>query len=200
MFTIPGVTYKLTFITGFEELDGLYTVMQLLSNEEMVINGYSVEDTYTELGKTEDEFIVDKPTYFNNVYLKIKSIETEKEYFISELMIANIPDFSAKKYYNLGLLVDLGVFGHQDDISGLSLTVKTLLETNYGIVSNPIIMTHGKDVWLTDEEYNTIKENRELAKGVIENANSIINKQLTELTELRQKVIDLENLLITALG
>lgn len=200
MFTIPGVTYKLTFITGFEELDGLYTVMQLLSNEEMVINGYSVEDTYTELGKTEDEFIVDKPTYFNNVYLKIKSIETDKEYFISELMIANIPDFSAKKYYNLGLLVDLGVFGHQDDISGLSLTVKTLLETNYGIVSNPIIMTHGKDVWLTDEEYNTIKENRELAKGVIENANSIINKQLTELTELRQKVIDLENLLITALG
>lgn len=199
MFTIPGVTYKLTFTTGFEELDGLYTVMQTLSNEEMVINGFSLEDTYTELGKTDDEFVVDKPTYINNVYLKIKSIETEKIYFVSELMISNIPDFSAKKYYNLGLLVDLGVFGSQDDISGISLTVKTLLETNYGITSNPIVMTHGKDVWLTDSEYNTIKENRELAKGTFENANSIINKQLIELTELRQKVIDLENLLIIAL-
>lgn len=196
MFIIPGVTYKLTFITGFEELDGLYTVMQLLSNEEMVINEYTVEDTYTELGKTEDEFIVDKPTYFNNIYIKIRSIENDKIYFISELMLENIPDFSAKKYYNLGLLVDLGIYGHQDDLSGITLTIRNLLETNYGITTNPIVMTHGKDVWLTDTEYNTIKTTRESNKGIIENPYTVIQNQLTELTSLRQRVIALENLLI----
>lgn len=196
MFIIPGVTYKLTFITGFEELDGLYTIMQLLSNEEMVINEYTVEDTYTELGKTEDEFIVDKPTYFNNIYVKIRSIENDKIYFISELMLENIPDFSAKKYYNLGLLVDLGIYGHQDDLSGITLTIRNLLETNYGITTNPIVMTHGKDVWLTDTEYNIIKTTRESNKGTIENPYTVIQNQLTELTSLRQRVLALENLLI----
>jgi len=196
MLIIPGVTYKLTFVTGFEELDGLYTVMQVLSNEEMVIKSYSVEPTYSALGKTDDEFVVDKPTYFNDPYIKIRSVETEVEYFVSTLMLENIPDFSAKKYYNLGLLVNLGVFGSKDDISGINLTIKTLLETNYGIVCNPIVMTHGKDVWMTDDEYTAVKDARTEAKGTIVNANTIINQQATELTTLRQRVIALEALFV----
>lgn len=199
MLIVPGVTYKLTFHEGFEELNGLYTVLQLLSNEEMISQEYTLEDTYLAIGKTEEEFDMDKPKYRDNTFVKILSIETEVEYFISELMLLNIPDFSVKPYYNLGLLVNLGSFTHVDDVSGMSLTIKTVLETNYGIVSDPIVMTHGKQVWLTDSEYLDILDTRAQLKQTIENPNSVIKKQNQLITELLRRNAALETLLLQAL-
>lgn len=196
MLIIPGITYKLTFDDSFAELNGLYTVLQLLSHEEMIELDVSVESTYEALDIAAD-FVIDKKNYIDKTYIKIKSITDETVYYISEVMLTHIPDFTAQKYYKLGLAVDLGVYSHEDDIGGLSLTVKNLLTNNYGITSTPVVMIHGNSVWLTDDEYSDIRTARENNKGEITNI-YVINKKLSdENSELRQRVATLETMLIS---
>lgn len=195
MLIIPGMTYRLTFDDSFVALNGIYTVLQLLSHEEMIELDVSVETTYEALGIA-DDFLIDKKNYLDKTYIKIKSIEDETIYYISEVMLTHIPDFTAQEYYKLGLVINLGVYGHTDDVGGLSLAVKNLLTNNYGITTDPIVTTHGKSVWLTDTEYQTIKDERESNKGVISNIYVVKKKLSDENSMLRQRIATLEAMII----
>jgi len=197
MFIKPGVTYKLTFISGFEELTGLYTVLKVLSNDEMVSDGLSILETYTTVGKTESEFLAAKPEYAERTFLKIQSIADETViYYISELMLEYVPDFSAKPYYNLGLTVHLGAFKSEDDLIGITTDVKNMLAITYGCNEDPVLFTHGNPEWLVDSEYDIIETNRDLLKEVVVNDKVLINRLSAENTVLRQRVADLEKFLL----
>lgn len=195
MYITPGKTYKFTFVSGFEELDGVYTVLQVLSNAEMLSEQLSVEDTYTALGKEETEFIVDKPTYVNDPFLKLVHVVTGTEYYVSQLMIATVPDFSIKQYVNLGLLVPLGVFQTETELNGIESSVSTILKANHGITNQPIVIKHGADTWLTDMEYDNIVELRIANKETLISYYTISQQLSNENSTLRTRITQLETII-----
>lgn len=196
MYILPGTTYKLTFITGFEALDGIYTVLGLLSNAEMISLDVSVEDTYTALGKTADEWVVDKAGYLDYQFVKIQSVANETViYYISEKMLAYIPDLSIKKYLNLSLVTNLGTFLSQDDIAGIELKIKNILTTDYGITNDPIVVSYSNS-WLTDPEYLAIQTNRDSLRSSIVNSYSLQQEMAIENANLRAMVGSLEQMIL----
>lgn len=197
MFITPGITYRLTFTSGFEDLNGLYTVLKLLSHEEMLADELSILGFYTAAGKTEEEFTADKLLYKDHSYIKIQSIvDTSLIYYTNELLLLNVPDFSAKQYYKLGLTVNLGIFKDENDLSGITMAVDEMLETTYGINSPSALFVHGDVQWLTDIEYANIETARETLKDTVINTHVLINQLSTENTALRQKLADLEKFLL----
>lgn len=197
MFIKPGVTYRLTFVSGFESLNGLYTVSKLLSHEEMLINEFSILDFYLAVGKTETEFLADKLDYINYDYIKITSITDEtKIYYTNALLLQNIPDFSAQPYQQLGIAINIGIYEDENDVIGITNAIKTLLESNYGIVCTPSLFSHNAKQWLTDAQYQAIVDERLAHKTVVVNEHMLLNQLSIENASLRAKIASLESFLL----
>lgn len=197
MFINPGITYRLTFVTGFESLNGLYTVLKLLSHEEMLAEELSILDFYTAAGKTEDEFTADKLEYVSGAYVKIQSaIDETIVYYTSSLLLAYIPDYSAKPYNKLGLAIDIGTYRDEEELTGLTDAIKSFLTNRYGIISDPKIFAHDVKQWLTDLEYDTILADRLINKTTVVNEHMLVNQLTIENASLRAKLADLEKFLL----
>jgi len=196
MYIQTGKTYSLKFIDGFEALDGIYSVLGILSQAEMVLEDVSVEDTYTSLGKTPDEWVVDKPGYLPYQFIKIRSVLNEDViHYISEKMLEFVPDLSIKKYLNLSLVTNLGTFLSEDDLAGIELKLKDILSKDHGIANEPVVVAYGES-WLTDAEYLSIRNVRNSLKTTIVNPYGLQQKMAAENSTLRSRVADLENTLL----
>jgi hypothetical protein len=70
-----------------------------------------------------------------------------------------IPDLSIKAYQKIGIAVDIGIFKDPNKIIWIKNYIKEAIETVAGEEKSPKLFQI-KKVWLTDDEYDTIEQER----------------------------------------
>lgn len=198
MYMDINMSYKFVFKSGFETLNGIYTVTQKLTYDEVILAGVDlIENLYAKVNKDPADWDADLPSYRYNDFFKLEvpsdSVKTEILY-IPEGIIEGYPDPNIHEYAKLTLVADLGEHTTLAEIEALKTEVQELLETNYGITYVPKIVTYKKN-WLTDVEYKVITDAREVAKGTIINYRSLSLKLQQQLNEANAKIIALEQII-----
>ena len=198
MYMDINKTYAFNFKSGFETLNGIYTVTQKLTYDEIILAGIDlIEELYAKVNKDATDWDADLPTYRYNDFYKLEipteNVQTEHIY-IPEGIIAGYPDPNIHEYAKLTLVADLGQHTDITEIEAIKTEVKELLETNYGIVYEPKIVTYEKE-WMTESDYDDIVTARENAKGTIVNYRSLSLELTEQLAEANAKIVALEQII-----
>jgi len=185
----PDFTYKFVFITAFEELDGIYTSLMVLSYSELVGLGIDIKtDLYDKLAIPTETFDTDLPILRNENIYKLRSVLDESNIiYVPEHILKETPNASIQKYLELGISIGLGIHEEIDTLTTIQGEVDQIVESMIG-VSNPSVIYATKEVWMSQDEYLVIKEAREAL------VTRVTNHYVDKLA-LQQIIADLQNLL-----
>ena len=188
-----GWTYKFSFIQDFGVLDGIYTVVKVYSYEEFLSDGLSLVDLYSLVAKSEAELEQDLQTeefnYRNQEIYKLRNPENYTTViYVPESIIASVPNFNIKKYSNVVVAMNLGLYPGEEDLAAVRSIMSEHMVSQLGYGDTPDLITIGHE-WLTEEEYNERHAIREQNKQDIINYFSECQK-LTEANTHLSGIID----------
>ena len=193
-----GWTYSFKFTSDFSALEGIYTVVKIYAYDEFVSDGNNLyELLYTRVSKPEVDFEEDVKSYRNEkIYKLVNPDDLDDILYIPEGIIAEVPNFNIKKYAQLIIALNVGVYPNEDELEYAKSTMQEQLQGLLGFVNPPDVISIGQ-VWLTDDEYNDIVAEREKNKTKntcsLDNGKYITNyfienqkllKQIGELTQM----------------
>lgn len=188
-FVKTGWTYKFAFRKGFESLNGVYTVVKIYTYEELLSENIQLSSSlYALVGKTETEYERDYVTYefrTHDIYKLVDSSNTHRFIYIPEGLLGEIPNSNVKKYPKIVLMLNMGIFNDTTKIEYVADLIKDQISYEFGITNAPDVVAI-QEVWLTDEEYQDIENDR------ITEARDVVS-YFTENIELRNKISDLSS-------
>lgn len=188
---VAGKTYSFKFISDFNKINGIYTVTKIMTFDEMLDDGIDLVATlYSAVDKTDEQYQTEYVNYSNEDVFKLTSVDKTFEdqpvvYYVPVPLIAERPDARIQEYGKLGLMVDLGVFADQDQLSYLSSFILEQIQAATGIKSQVELVAY-KTVWMEEAEYERLQQEREALKT------GIINHFT------RYKAVEAENIKLTS--
>jgi hypothetical protein len=198
MLVIPDYVYKFTFKSLLSVLNGIYKVLGVFSYSELFeLNIDLFEVTYNANGLDGTIFEADINTIRSGEIIKIVSVDDSTIIrYIPAHMLAEIPDGSVNKYFNLGLAVNLGIFDDQDKLSTLKGEIEQIVSAMVGISDTTVIYTT-KNTWMSVPEYQAIDATRNANISRI--SNHFVDKisLQKEIDSLRTKLNYYENALVS---
>ena len=161
MLVIPNYTYDFTFKSTLSSLNGIYTVVSVLSYAEMLnlsLDLFAL--TYKPNNISSDVFNSDLDTLRTGEIVKLVSV-TDKSiiHYIPAHFFDKIPDGSVQKYFRLGLAIDLGVYDDPDSLSVIRNEVEQVVATMLGVTNKTVVYTVDNK-WMTTADYAIIEADR----------------------------------------
>lgn len=199
MIPTVGIVYKFSFSPGYTALNGIYHVGQILTFQEMLKNNESLVDRfYALVDKSTEDYNADLAHIRNDKILKLLNPDTLVDsgaIFAPMYYLNSEPDFNVKKYYNLAVGLNLGLYENPEQLSYILTNLKQQFEAALGITNAPELFEINHK-WMTKDDFETNVE--DVRKS---NATSILNyfsetKRLeTEITKLRSKLAAYEDII-----
>lgn len=154
MFTpYVGTVYKFTFNAPFNNYDGIYTVLRIMTFDEVLSDNVNLLKLYTDVGKTEDDFNEDINTIRADRILKLVDINDENNILhIPSFLSLYEPDPNVKQYASLAIGINLGVFDNIDELNIIKDLLESTIAKKYGIPDSAAVFSI-KNIWMTDTEY-----------------------------------------------
>ena len=192
----PDHTYKLTFISTFATLDGIYTIQSIQSYNEVVANGIDLfVELYEVVGATDVVFRSDLDDLRKADIIKCVNVVTEKIHYISDHLLALAPDIYVGRYVDFGLAVNLGYCNDPDTLTTLKSEIDALITATLGVPANAVV--YEKTItWMTEADYNAIQAQYD---ANITNTSNVYTDRVTLSSTVdaqRVKLDYYENLLI----
>lgn len=191
-----GTVYKFVFISPFDTYNGVYTVLRIMTFDEVVSDGVDMVKLYTSVGKTEEDYNEAVKTGLRyDDFLKLENIITKEILHVPFSLAELEPDPNIKEYNRVALAVDLGIFDNISDISFAKNTIDSTIAKGLGVEASSHTFSIEK-VWMTLEEYNKEVEKRAEKKSTLVNLYSEVLRLRKELDSQNQKIAYYEDLLI----
>jgi hypothetical protein len=156
-----GWIYKFKFNVDFSSLDGIYTVLKIYTYDELLEDGLNLFDgLYTHVNKTESQLDTDSEYYRTQSIFKLVSpTDSSIVYYVPEGICSFVPDHNVKRYPVLALAFKFGACKDAEELTHIKSNVSELISKMFGITDAPLTMTVN-DVYLTDEEYSQVVQDR----------------------------------------
>jgi len=196
MLVIPDYVYKFTFKSALSVLNGIYRVTGVFSYAELfTLNIDLYKTTYGPNGIAEPVFEADLDIIRLGEIAKLVHIDDPNNIqYIPFHMFAEVPDGSIQRYFQIGIVVDLGIYDNAEQLSTLKSEIEQTVEAMTGIDNNALIYTI-KNTWMSIPEYQVIDTTRTNAISRVSN-HYVDKKSLQkEVDSLRTKLIHYENAL-----
>lgn len=161
MFTpYVGTVYKFTFKSPFNMYDGIYTVLRIMTFDEVVEDNVNLLKLYVDASLTEEDFDNDINTIRNDKILKLSTVNDDGNIvYIPMFLSLYEPDPNVKQYASLALGVNLGVFDNIEELNIIKHVIESTIAKKYGIPDSAAIFSIN-DIWMTDTEYAAIEHER----------------------------------------
>lgn len=195
-----GWTYKFSFATPFDPLDGIYTIAKIYSWNELLNEKLSLYDLlYQPLNIPAEQYNSEVNTYRQENIYKLVSPTTGKAQYVPEALLQTRPIYTVKEYPNLTMMIPLGTYADETGLSYLTTVVGDQIRSILGIRKEPAIVMTGK-VYLTKEEYGEIAAIRDKLTTNTNNTYTSLCEANEEITRLRGMVAGYQHILQTKLG
>lgn len=195
-----GVTYKFSFEAGYNALDGVYTLIRLMTYDEYLADNRNLlDDFYTPNRKSDTDLDADIITIRNSKIMKLTSpdkLETDSEIYAPLCFLKDNPDYNVNKYSDLGIITHVGVTNDPSTLTSLAEAISEHLSAEFGIEADPKFVVI-RDVYLTDSDYADIIAERDSSKKKIVNYFSECKRLHNVDAASRSKLAAYEELLIT---
>ena len=193
-----GWTYKFKFITDFNSLNDIYTVVKIYSYEEFLADGLTLVDLYTSVGKSESDLENDLLTEeFNYKSQEIYKLRNPEQYetviYVPESIVSEVPSFNIKKYSNVAVAMNLGVYPGDEELTAVREIMSEHMVSQLGYADTPDLITISH-VWLTDDEYKEEQAKREANKKCVINYFSECQRLIESNTHLNGIINNYEKL------
>lgn len=162
MLLQPHYVYGFSFTSLFESLNGIYKILAIYSYDEVL----NIDiDLYKE---TYEPLAIDKEDYLSVINLirggriyKLEQMNQDYETirYVPESIISGIPDASVKKFFNLGLAVELGIFDNENMLTDLKTQIEEIVEAQTGSVEKTVVYSI-EEKWMTIAEFEVIDQER----------------------------------------
>lgn len=193
-----GWTYKFKFINDFSSLDNIYTVVKIYSYDELLAEGITLVDLYTSVGKDEEDLEADLLTKeFNYKTQEIYKLRHPEQYeyviYVPESILSEVPNFNIKKYSNVVIAMNLGVYPGDEQFTAVRDIMTEHLSSQLGYTDSADLITISH-VWLTDEEYQEEQAKRDANKKCVTNYFSECQRLIESNTHLNGIINNYEKL------
>lgn len=180
-----GWTYKFKFNNDFTLLDDIYTVLRIYTYSELLEDKIDLNtELYAKVGKTKMQFEADVATLRNDKILKVQHPEHQDTIlYIPTSILSEAPLFTVKKYGRLMVVLNVGVYPNKEDLDHVKNLLHEELQVMLGFANPPDVLVT-RHQWLTDQEYQELKDEREQNKKVVNyfSENIKLQKINSELT------------------
>jgi len=194
-----GHVYKFIFKSYISNLNGIYKLTNMMTIDEL-INNYKIDiykHTFEPNNVSQETFETDiYPDLSSSVIYKLQSVKDMSViWYIPECVLSKQPIYDIRVYFDLGFAVNLGIYKDIGRINSVKSKIENMLISELGVNKDVIIFTT-KEVWMTDEEYKDIENER---NALITNNNSIYSRLKAledEISRLQHLVDEYEKTLI----
>lgn len=186
-----GYVYHFDFKLLLNDYNGIYKLLSFLTIEEIRNNELDLFSlTFEPLGVSKEDFEAEFEIFYvqeNSNIMKLQDVnDITKTIYIPEYYINKIPSFNVKPYQRLGLSINLGLFEDSNELELIKNEVNEILATKIGISNNAVVFSV-EEKWLTNDEYEIIKQQREDNISDLSNIysdNLELIKQITNLQSI----------------
>lgn len=186
--------YKFNFVPPFDSYNGIYNVTKIYSFEELIQDRIDLSQLYS-AANIADQYDEDLPLIRVEPIYKLINVRDENNVvFIPQCLIAFEPDATVKKYYNSVVTWNISAFADKEQLEAANDVVSQLIERLFGTEEPPVIIDIGV-LWLTDQEYEAIENERKTKKDAAFNWFSENQRILLENEALKVKCTELENII-----
>jgi hypothetical protein len=186
---------KFVFQDRFSNYNGIYEVASIATFNEWYDSGIDIFATlYEPVGLTKVEYAADIDTLRNYSIYKLINLETKKLIYIPMEYTAEVPDPSVKTYQKIGIAVEIGIFKDPNKIIWIKNYIKEAIEAVSGTEKSPKLF-QVKKVWLTDDEYTIIENERNISVQATTNHYTDKQALLRENARLRTIIAKYEETL-----
>lgn len=195
MLPTLGETAKFTFISAFNKLDGIYTILSINTLNELLELGVSLVDTTykeAEIADPENQYQTDLDTFKSDQIYKLKHIESEVVIYVPTSFNELVPDPNVKQYIQIGMGVDVGIFKDPTRIEWIKSQIAQALAAVAGVEKDPTLFEIST-VWMTEAEYQVIEDERNSTIADVTNHYTDKQKLILENTRLRTQLAEYEN-------
>jgi len=190
-----GSVYKFMFKSIIENIDDIYKLRNIMTIDDIIEDNIDLfKDNFANIGVTQDDYNNEiLPNLQNNcIFFKLQRMNnvgnnTNNIFYIPEFLVKYQPIYNVQPYLRLGLAVNLGVFNDANRLNSIKNEINDMLKSKLGIDQSAILFGTN-EVWLTDEEYNEIEQDRQ---DKINNTSSIYKDKI----ELEKTVLNLQNII-----
>ncbi len=197
MFTpYVGTTYKFTFQAPFNQYDGIYHVLRIMTFDEVVADNVNLLKLYTNVSKTEDDFNEDINTIRADRILKLINVEDETDILYIPMFLGLYePDPNVKQYSSLAVALYLGVFDDVNELNAIKETLEATVAKKYGVPDSAAVFSI-EEKWMTEAEYDQHVAERALNSNQLVNLYSEVHRLRRELESANTKIRYYEDKLI----
>jgi hypothetical protein len=189
-----GNTYGFKFKTGFDSLNGIYTITHGLSWDSLLLEEIDLFATlYEPAGKLQGDLDTDIADLSLESFYRLVNVEDESIVYMPRSYINGIPVPDVFKYQRLMLSVDLGLYDDPDTLVTLRTSVAQVLEGQLGTTTDVNVVIYGSK-WLTEGDYEQLAEARALARTGVVNYYSEVLKKDIELAKQSARIVALEEI------
>lgn len=189
----PGVVYKFVFSAEYEEFNGTFKLVKLMTYDEYLEDGGNLlADFFTPCGKNEEDLIRELPNIRDSKIMKLVSpdpMDTETIKFAPVIYLGQTPDHNVTKYFDLGIISHIGITDKPEDLDFVKDNLVEQFEAAMGITPDPKFMSI-REQWLTKEEYDNEVAKRDATKKKVINyfsenrrLHALLSSQNTKLSE-----------------
>lgn len=182
-----GTAYKFVIEPPFDIISGVYVVNGILSYQEISDLGIDISETYTRYNVPGSVLDGDINTIRTSSILKLIDPDDAqmKPIYLPSMYVVQVPDHNVRKYRELVLAVNLGIFNDAPILDSIGENITEYLKGALGVDTPPKLF-ETKHVWMTDSEYAELSEERwTKAAGVV--------NYFSECVRLRNEVDRLRN-------
>lgn len=185
----PGVVYQFIFLPEFEQFNGIFRLVKLMTYDEYLEDGGNLLiDFFAPNGKSEEDMEKELPNIRNSKIMKLNLpgiLGTEQEIssiFAPIIYLKETPDHNVSEYKKFGIVSFIGITDDVNDLDYVRDNIIEQFEASLGIKPDPKFM-HVGTVWLTDIQYQEeLKKRDETIKRTINyfSENKRLQKQLSQ--------------------
>ena len=193
-----NMLYKINFVSPFDSINGIYKVLGIYGYYDLLNNEVDIKkDLYDKLDIDQATFESHVDKFSSATFYKLVQLEDYPNtiYYVPDFIIAEEPNASLVKVYDLGITIKLGKWLDDTQIVAIKNEIEQLVLSRLGENQSAVIYTIGESI-ITETEWNTIKSNR---NSNIEDSDTIYQRYLKlkqEVTKLQNKVDALEEIIV----
>jgi hypothetical protein len=187
-----GNTYKFRFKSGFDSLNGIYTITHGLSWDSILLEEIDLFTLlYEPAGKVANDLDTDKSELTKESFFRLVNVEDGSVVFMPKSYITGVPEPDVFEYPKLMLTVNLGLHIEPDTLATLQATVGTVLLGQLGTSADVAVVQYGSK-WLSEGDYEQIVEDRANSRSGVVNYYSEVLKKDIEIAKKNARITALE--------
>jgi hypothetical protein len=198
---VVGATYNFIFVSGYDALNGIYQLVQIMSYDEYLENEGDIDKDFFTPNNKSDELATEIVNVRDSKILKLVDPDGDDDaepvyaplYYLKET-----PDFNVHKYQQLGIIANIGFAYSAEDVEFIKNTISDTVVAATGITPDPKLVVI-KEQWMTEDQYNELLEERDETKKKVLNyysENLQLEKRLaavnTKLKAYEELIINLQ--------